>query len=62
VEEHGPLAGMGALECGDDRIALADPLELLAIVIERNDPGHLRDRDRSVGAVHRLDLDVDWTV
>ena len=58
----GRCPGMGALERADHRVTLADAPELLAVVVERDDPRHLRERAALVRATGSFELHEYWTV
>jgi hypothetical protein len=72
VKEDRPLAGVLALQRADHRVALADPEELLAVVVERHDARRLRHRrlrhrrlrhgPRLIAATRALDLGENCTV
>jgi hypothetical protein len=57
MEKHRSLPVMRPLKPPEHPIALADPQPSLAVVIEREHPGNLRERPLGIRVALKLDLD-----
>jgi hypothetical protein len=62
VKENRPLSGMRALQRAKHRVALANRQERFAVMVEREDPRNLADRDAGVCAIIGREFDLDGTI